>query len=987
NHATGGDGGAGAVAGQAGGAGGHAKGGGIFNSGTLTLTNTTVNGSNSATGGKGGNSDTTTGNGGNGLGGGVYTLDTLTLTLNNSTIASNSATGGTAGVGGGTGGGTGSGSGGGIYNDAVSAAATASITNSTISGNTASLNGGGIYNNAVSAAATASITNSTISGNTASLNGGGIYNTGVTSSATLTLTNSTISGNTANNDGGGIYNSGAMATATLTSVTVTNNTADNDNNVSGAGGGIKVASGTLTLKNTIVAGNFNKSTSPTADDIAGAVDGTSSFNLIGIDTGMTGISNGSQNNQVGTGTPIDAKLGALADNGGPTKTHALLYVSAVDFSPALEKGNKFGLTTDQRGFSRTVDFDSTAPIAPYDDTDIGAFELQLIPPTIAKAFSPTAIQSGGTSTVTLTLTNPNTSPLSNASFTDMLANMSVNATGPAGGTCVGANGNNLTAGQTALSFSGITIPANSVTCTVTFVVTSSTVGTNPNSTSGVTTTQTTTAGPVSNTANLSVFAPPTIAKAFSPDKIQTGGTSTVTLTLTNPNASPLTNASFTDTLVNMSVNATGAAGGTCVGANSNNLTAGQTALSFSGINATSGVATTQTTTAGPASNTANLSVFAPPTVLSITRFDPNPTNLQTVHFTVTFSKAVTGVNIGANSDFTLTTTGIAGASITGLSGSGTTYTVTVDTGTGDGTVRLNVVDDDSIMSTDALVLPLGGTGVGNGNFSTGEVYTVSKSDPSVVSITRVEANPTNLGSVHYTVNFSKPVTGVDTTDFTPTAVGLTGTPMVTGVTPVDSSHYTVTVSTGTGTTGAGAHTLRLDVTDDDTIIDSGNRPLGGPGAGNGNFTAGQVYDIDKTPPIATIEQAAGQFDPVTGPTATTVINFKVTLSETLTTASAIGSFSNSDISLSGTAGATVANITGSGPIYNVAIEGMTQTGTVIININAGVFQDDAGNLNSASTIVDNTVTFNVDNFSTFEVNSTADPGDGVCDPIGTGSRL
>src|SRR5207237_294836 len=147
----------------------------------------------------------------------------------------------------------------------------------------------------------------------------------------------------------------------------------------------------------------------------------------------------------------------------------------------------------------------------------------------------------------------------------------------------GANGNNLTAGQTALSFSGITIPANSVTCTVTFVVTSSTVGTNPNSTSGVSTTETTTAGPVSNTANLSVFAAPTIAKAFSPTAIQSGGTSTVTLTLTNANASPLTNASFTDTLVNMSVNATGAAGGTCVGANSNNLTAGQTALSFSGI--------------------------------------------------------------------------------------------------------------------------------------------------------------------------------------------------------------------------------------------------------------------------------------------------------------------------------------------------------------------------------------------------------------------
>src|SRR5438309_10981368 len=109
--------------------------------------------------------------------------------------------------------------------------------------------------------------------------------------------------------------------------------------------------------------------------------------------------------------------------------------------------------------------------------------------------------------------------------------MSVNATAPAGGTCVGANGNNLTAGQTALSFSGITIPANSVTCTVTFVVTSSTVGTNPNSTSGVTTTQTTTAGPVSNTANLSVFAPPTVLSVSRLDPIQTNLTSVHSMTL------------------------------------------------------------------------------------------------------------------------------------------------------------------------------------------------------------------------------------------------------------------------------------------------------------------------------------------------------------------------------------------------------------------------------------------------------------------------
>src|SRR5207245_257414 len=105
----------------------------------------------------------------------------------------------------------------------------------------------------------------------------------------------------------------------------------------------------------------------------------------------------------------------------------------------------------------------------------------------------------------------------------------------------------LVAGTTALSFSGITIPANG-SCTVVFSVTSSTAGVQPNATSGVTTTQTAVAGPVSNTANLTVFALPTIAKAFAPTSIPTGGTSTVTLTLSNANASALTGAAFTDTL-------------------------------------------------------------------------------------------------------------------------------------------------------------------------------------------------------------------------------------------------------------------------------------------------------------------------------------------------------------------------------------------------------------------------------------------------------
>jgi hypothetical protein len=108
-----------------------------------------------------------------------------------------------------------------------------------------------------------------------------------------------------------------------------------------------------------------------------------------------------------------------------------------------------------------------------------------------------------------------------------------------------------------------------------------------------------------------------------------------------------------------------------------------------------------------------------PIVNSITRLNPSPTNLASVGFTVTFSESVTGVNV---SDFSLTTAGVSGAFVTGVTGSGSVYTETVNTGSGTGTLRLDVTDDDSIV--DMAGNPLGGTGTGNGNFTGGETYDV-----------------------------------------------------------------------------------------------------------------------------------------------------------------------------------------------------------------------------------------------------------------------
>ena len=124
---------------------------------------------------------------------------------------------------------------------------------------------------------------------------------------------------------------------------------------------------------------------------------------------------------------------------------------------------------------------------------------------------------------------------------------------------------------------------------------------------------------------------------------------------------------------------------------------------------------------------------APPTVSSSVRADANPTNASSLDFTVTFSEGVNGVDA---SDFSLTTTGgLSGASVTAVtpaSGFNTVYTVTVSTGTGDGTIRLDVDDDDTIQ--DAADNPLGGS------YSAGQVYTIDKTAPvthrSPVPVTR-----------------------------------------------------------------------------------------------------------------------------------------------------------------------------------------------------------------------------------------------------------
>jgi hypothetical protein len=188
---------------------------------------------------------------------------------------------------------------------------------------------------------TSQIRNTTIAQNTVEGSGGGIA-LRVTNQGPYIIENVTISGNTSTLNGGGLF---SRASVQLIHSTVTANISNLDNDGVGSGGGIFSNAGSVNLKHTIVAGNHDNS--GTAHDIAGVVN--SSYSLVGVGAEF---------------------LAPLADNGGPTKTHALLPGSpAINAGEPASVGGENGVPEfDQRGEPFTRVFGGRI--------DIGAFEAQ-----------------------------------------------------------------------------------------------------------------------------------------------------------------------------------------------------------------------------------------------------------------------------------------------------------------------------------------------------------------------------------------------------------------------------------------------------------------------------------------------------------------------------------------------------------------------------------------------------------------------------------
>lgn len=214
----------------------------------------------------------------------------------------------------------------------------------TFSGNTSpGQSGGAIFSNG-----TTTIRDCAFFNNTAT-RGGAIYSNGA-----LSLANCTLSGNTStagpdqfvNGSGGAIF---ANSSVSLTHCTVVGNAA-----TASDGGGLYILTNrTLTLTNTIVAGNTTSSEGPDIGSVG-------NISLMGVN--FVGDLGGSGLSAIATLLTGDPVLAALGDYGGPTKT-----MPPLAGSPAIDAAVGSSETTDQRGASRTS---GNGPAA-----DIGAVEL------------------------------------------------------------------------------------------------------------------------------------------------------------------------------------------------------------------------------------------------------------------------------------------------------------------------------------------------------------------------------------------------------------------------------------------------------------------------------------------------------------------------------------------------------------------------------------------------------------------------------------
>jgi uncharacterized repeat protein (TIGR01451 family) len=383
----------------------------------------------------------------------------------------------------------------------------------------------------------------------------GMTNTTVAGGTCTGTKTAVIAGNTVALSGGTLA---ASATCTVT-VTVTSNTSGSLTNTLASGavtssGGNSAASASATLS-VIAPPLVSKSFSPTGvatgltnyTTLTVTLTNPNSVALTGVaftdnypttPANLTNQTGGTLGNTCGgtaartTGAPFRLTLtgGTIPANGSCTVSYnRVSSATAGTYTNTLAIGS----VTSTNGGSNDV--------AASADLSVGGLG-------VSKAFTASSILTGASTRLTITITN-NTGTARNISFTDTFpANLVIAATPNAGGSCTGTR--TAVAGSGSLGFVSTANLASPGTCTVWADVSSATAGSYDNTipVGGVTSsTAPATSNAVAASSTLTVMAPPTVSKAFSPAFIGLGGASTMTITLTNPNTTAITGAAFTDT--------------------------------------------------------------------------------------------------------------------------------------------------------------------------------------------------------------------------------------------------------------------------------------------------------------------------------------------------------------------------------------------------------------------------------------------------------
>jgi hypothetical protein len=247
-------------------------------------------------------------------------------------------------------------------------------------------------------------------------------------------------------------------------------------------------------------------------------------------------------------------------------------------------------------------------------------------------------------------------------------------------------------------------------------------------------------------------------------------------------------------------------------------------------------------------------VAGPPVVSSINRVSAANTNQSTVNYTVTFDKAVTGVDV---SDFQVTSTGATTATIASISGSAGTYTVVLNAISGDGTIRLD------LKSSGTGIQDVEGRAIVSG-YTSGQVYTVDQTAPTITGVTSSPSTGSKKAGdvIQVLVGFSENIT-------------VTGTPQITLETGTTDAQISYISGSGTNqlrfdyTVAAGNNSVDLDYTSTSalsinggTILDAfgnvANLNLASPGSSN-SLGANSSLVVDTQVPSGfdfTINQAS-----------------------------------------------------------------------------------------------------------------------------------